>query len=91
MKRSPCSTITQSLAVIILIVIFIGVWSYTRSLVEGLSIIVVMAAVFALVIALPNPYFPLPVRLANNEEHNLEHQLAARLPSAVFGYLGATY
>lgn len=75
----------QSLAVIILIVIFIGVWSYTRSLVEGLSIIVVMAAVFALVIALPNPYFPLPVRLANNEEQNLVHNLSARLPSAVFG------
>lgn len=70
------------IALIILIIIFIAVWSYTRSFVEGLSIIVVMVAAFTLVIAISNPYFPLPVRLANNNEHHI----VARVSSGAFGY-----
>ena len=76
----------QALAFVFLILIFIAVWSYTRSLVEGLSIIVVMAVAFTLAIALPNPYFPLPVRLANNDEQHLVQNLSARLPSEAFGF-----
>jgi hypothetical protein len=75
----------QALALVILIVVFIAVWSYTRSLVEGLSIIVMMAAAFTLAIALPNPYFPSPVRLASNDEQHLVHDLSAPLPSEVLG------
>ena len=74
----------RTITPVILIVIFIAVWIYTRSFVEGLSIIVVMVAALTLVIAIPNPYFPLPVRLANNNEHHL----VARASSGAFGYSG---
>jgi hypothetical protein len=78
----------RTILLIILIIIFIAVWSYTRSFVEGLSIIVVMVAAFTLVIAIPNPYFPLPVRLANNNEHHLVAR-ASSGASGAFGYLGS--
>jgi hypothetical protein len=74
----------QAIALVILIVIFIAVWIYNRSFVEGLSIIVVMVAALTLVIAMPNAYAPVPVRLASNNEHHL----VARASSGVFGYSG---
>jgi hypothetical protein len=61
----------RAIALVILIVIFIVVWIYNRSFVEGLSIIVVMVAALTLVIAIPNPYFPSPVRMASNNEQHL--------------------
>lgn len=74
----------RTIPLVILIIIFIAVWIYNRSFVEGLSIIVVMVAALTLVIAIPNPYFPLPVRLASNNEHHL----VARVSSGAFGYSG---
>ena len=74
----------QIIPLVILPIIFIAVWIRTRSFVEGLSIIVVMVATLTLVIAIPNPYFPLPVRLANNNEHHI----VARASSGAFGYSG---
>jgi len=41
-----------------------------------------MVAALTLVIAMSNPYFPLPVRLANNNEHHI----VARVSSGAFGY-----
>jgi hypothetical protein len=72
------------IALLILAAIFIAVWIYNRSVVEGLSIIVVMVAALTLVIAMPNAYAPLPVRLASNDEH----RLVVRASSGVFGYSG---
>jgi len=74
----------RTIPLVILIIIFITVWIYTRSFVEGLSIIVVTVAALTLAIAIPNPYFPLPVRLANNNEHHL----VARASSGAFELLG---
>jgi hypothetical protein len=74
----------QAIALVILAIIFIAVWIYNRSLVEGLSIIVVTVAALTLVIAMPNAYAPLPVRLASNNEHHL----VVRASSGVFGYSG---
>lgn len=65
----------------ILLVIFAAVWIYNRSFLEGLSIIAVMVAAVTLLIAIPNPYSPLSLQLAGNDEHHI----AARASSAAFG------
>jgi hypothetical protein len=73
------------IALVILLAIFAAVWIYNRSLLEGLSIIVVMVAALTLLIAIPNAYSPLSLRLAANEEH----RIVARASSGAFGYSGS--
>jgi hypothetical protein len=55
----------------ILLAVFEVVWIYNRSLLEGLSIIAVLVATLTLLIAIPNPYSPLSLRLAANNEHHI--------------------
>jgi uncharacterized membrane protein YkgB len=72
------------IVLVILLAIFAAVWIYNRSLLEGLSIIAVMVVTLTLLIAIPNPYSPLSLRLAANNEHHI----VARASSGAFGYSG---
>jgi uncharacterized membrane protein YkgB len=72
------------IVLIILLAIFAAVWIYNRSFLEGLSIIAVMVATLTLLIAIPNSYSPLSLRLAGNDEHHM----VARASSGAFGYSG---
>lgn len=74
----------RAIALIVLIIFFIAVWIYNRSFAEGLSIIVVMVAALTLLVAIPNASFPLQIRLASKNEH----QLVTRASSGAFGYSG---
>jgi len=72
------------IVLVILLVIFVAVWIYNRSFLEGLSIIAVMVAALTLLIAIPDPYSPLSLRLAANNEHHI----VSRVSSGAFGYSG---
>jgi hypothetical protein len=72
------------MVLVILLTIFVAVWIYNRSFLEGLSIIAVMVVTLTLLIAIPNPYSPLSLRLAANDEHHI----VARASSGAFGFTG---
>ncbi len=55
----------------IILFIFVALWIYNRSFVEGISSVVVIFAAVTLLIALPNLHFPMPVQAASSGEHRI--------------------
>jgi hypothetical protein len=65
------------IAIPIVLIIFVALWIYNRSFIEGLSTIVVMFAAITLLIALPNLHLPTPLQSASNGEQLLLISLTA--------------
>jgi hypothetical protein len=72
------------IAIAIVLGILIALWIYNRSFVEGLSTVVVMATALTLLIAVPNFYASLPLRLASSNEH----RLITRASAGAYGFSG---
>lgn len=64
-------------AIPILLVIFVALWIYNRSFIEGISSVVIIFAAVTLLLALPNLHFPIPVQLASSGEHRILVSAAA--------------
>lgn len=64
-------------AIPILLAIFVALWVYNRSFIEGLSTVIVIFAAITLLIALPNVHFPMSLQLASSGEHRALISLTA--------------
>jgi hypothetical protein len=64
-------------AIPLILAIFVALWVYNRSFIEGLSTVIVIFAAVTLLIALPNVHFPVPLQLANSGEHRVLVSLTA--------------
>jgi hypothetical protein len=69
-------------AIVIVLAILVALWVYNRSFVEGLSAVVIMVTALTLLIAVPNFYVSLPLRLASSNEQ----QLVTRASSGAYGF-----
>lgn len=72
------------IAIVIVLAILVALWVYNRSFVEGLSTVIVMVTTLTLLIAVPNFYESLPLRLASSNEH----RLITRASAGAYGFSG---
>jgi hypothetical protein len=72
------------IAIVIVLAILVALWIYNRSFVEGLSAVVIMVTALTLLLAVPNFYLSLPLRLASSNEQ----RLVTRASSGVYGFSG---
>jgi hypothetical protein len=70
------------IVIAVMLVLFIALWIYNRSFIEGLSVIAVMVAALILLIAIPNIHLTRPLHLASSNEH----RLVVRASSGAYGF-----